>query len=471
MPAKPFVRREARSLPAGDETIPAYARAVRAMLEKPDTDPTSWYYQAAMHGTAVKPDQKLWNGCKHYSWWFLAWHRMYVYYFERIVRQVVIETGGPEDWALPYWNYCLQGEHAEIPDPFRDQRDAQGNPNPLFRERAPGINTGVPLRDEYTTPKFALARPQFVGAPEFGGGIASPNPQFSEYTGEVEETPHNAVHNGLGGLMRNPLTAAQDPIFWLHHANIDRLWVEWIALGHSDPSEPTWLGQKFEFFDVGGGLVALTPAQILDTVKDLDYEYDLVPAAATEAAAAPEPEPQMPIPTPEQPQVIAATAEGMTLVGDRTEVTVKVGEKAKPQMLAATAETEPQRLFLNIEEVEGEVNPGSVYGIYVNLPADADKATKAEHHVGNLSFFGIERSREQSDDAPGHSVTSTIEIGDRLRALNGGRPWGEEEVTVTLLPLPLIAPEGADREVRAELASAAAEDPPIQVGRVSLSVA
>jgi hypothetical protein len=140
-------------------------------------------------------------------------------------------------------------------------------------------------------------------------------------------------------------------------------------------------------------------------------------------------------------------------------------------MLAATSRSEPERLFLNIEEVEGEVNPGSVYGIYVDLPANADAETKAEHHVGNLSFFGIERTREQTDDAPGHSVTSTIEISDTLRALNGGEPWVGEEVTVTLLPLPLVAPDDADEELRAELAETAAKDPPIQVGRVSLSVA
>ena len=42
---------------------------------------------------------------------------------------------------------------------------------------------------------------------------------------------------GVGGWMSAFATAAQDPIFWLHHANIDRLWEAWLALG--DPDDPS----------------------------------------------------------------------------------------------------------------------------------------------------------------------------------------------------------------------------------------
>ena len=43
--------------------------------------------------------------CQHQGWFFLPWHRMYLYFFERIVRAAVVEAGGPADFALPYWNY------------------------------------------------------------------------------------------------------------------------------------------------------------------------------------------------------------------------------------------------------------------------------------------------------------------------------------------------------------------------------
>ena len=41
------------------------------------------------------------------------------------------------------------------------------------------------------------------------------------------ENIHNGVHDWVGGTMSDLLTAPADPIFWMHHANIDRLWAVW----------------------------------------------------------------------------------------------------------------------------------------------------------------------------------------------------------------------------------------------------
>ncbi|ETS78584.1 hypothetical protein PFICI_10646 [Pestalotiopsis fici W106-1] len=53
--------------------------------------------------------------------------------------------------------------------------------------------------------------------------------------GSIEDI-HNAIHNyvGGGGQMASPPVAAFDPIFWLHHTNVDRLFAIWQAL-HDDP--------------------------------------------------------------------------------------------------------------------------------------------------------------------------------------------------------------------------------------------
>lgn len=72
-----------------------YARAVAAMQSRDRNDPTSWRYLATIHDTE----------CQHYSWFFLPWHRIYLHYFERVIRQTIADLGGPSDWALPYWNY------------------------------------------------------------------------------------------------------------------------------------------------------------------------------------------------------------------------------------------------------------------------------------------------------------------------------------------------------------------------------
>ena len=115
----------------------------------------------------------------------------------------------------------------------------------------------------------------------FGGGTSSPM-QFSSAYGDLEMQPHNVVHSALGGLMGDPDTAAQDPIFWLHHGNIDRLWNHWIEQGggRADPTDAAWLNTTFTFYDEAGHAVYLTGAEIVDTVGQLNYRYDDDPAAA-----------------------------------------------------------------------------------------------------------------------------------------------------------------------------------------------
>ena len=45
---------------------------------------------------------------------------------------------------------------------------------------------------------------------------------------------HNKVHLYIGGLMMDVPTSSNDPIFWLHHCNIDRLYERWLANPNAD---------------------------------------------------------------------------------------------------------------------------------------------------------------------------------------------------------------------------------------------
>lgn len=284
---QPFARVDIWSLAEDDPIVVGYANAVAAMQAKPGTDPTSWSYQAAIHGTDDASPLPQWNQCRHGSWYFVAWHRMYVYWFERIVRAEVVAAGGPATWALPYWNYDGGDGHNALPLAFRDPTRADGSPNPLYVEdRATGINAGAGLPASITSPAFAEASTSFTGASEFGGGVTSPLGQFWSQTGRLEQTPHNDVHNAVGGLMADPDSAAQDPIFWLHHANIDRLWWLW-QQQHANPTDTSWLGQSFDFFDAGGKAVSLTAKGIEDIVNQLGYTYDQSPAPPSPAGDPP----------------------------------------------------------------------------------------------------------------------------------------------------------------------------------------
>ena len=84
-----------------------------------------------MHGSVdAPPPGATWNECQHASWYFLPWHRMYLYYFERIVRAAALAAGAPDDWALPYWNYDRAFPANTLPPAFRapDAARRRGQP-------------------------------------------------------------------------------------------------------------------------------------------------------------------------------------------------------------------------------------------------------------------------------------------------------------------------------------------------------
>jgi len=121
--------------------------------------------------------------------------------------------------------------------------------------------------------------PAGSGFASFGGG-AIPQPlhvDLDQNEGALETTPHDTVHVDIGGWMGSINLSARDPIFYLHHANIDRLWKRWLALGggRQDPvSDQVWMNTMFTFFDENGQQVQLSGKDILDTVGQLNYCYD-----------------------------------------------------------------------------------------------------------------------------------------------------------------------------------------------------
>ena len=290
-------RKNVAGLGAQGDDLFWYARAVAELKTRPITDPTSWRYQAAVHGYDPSSDpnagtggplpsnaeqQHFWRQCQHQSWFFLPWHRAYLVLFEQIVAAAVVKLGGPQGWALPYWNYSdtTRPNARLMPAAFVPQRLADNSRNPLW---VAGRNS--------TTADFGIGAPDvrlqaltdaLFGGSSHGGdpGFGGPQTAFSHFggvNGRLENVPHNAIHGAIGGLMNDPDTAALDPIFWLHHSNIDRLWEVW---SHSKPQfqppqQTAWRNMSFVFRDASAQQVTFTPAQVLDTTTLLHgYNYD-----------------------------------------------------------------------------------------------------------------------------------------------------------------------------------------------------
>ncbi|CAA9233109.1 MAG: probable oxidoreductase protein [uncultured Acidimicrobiales bacterium] len=458
-------------------TLLAYARAVQAMQQRPRTDARSWAYQAAVHGTTeAAPRGARWNECKHGSWFFLPWHRLYLDHFERIVRAVVVEQGGDEDWALPYWNIEAPGASA-LPPAFRARTLPGGStPNPLFvAQRAPGINTGGRLPVASLASSRALAARTYMPPPGagFGGGRSGPV-QFFGAAGDLERTPHNDMHVIIGGtgLMGDPNRAALDPIFWLHHANIDRLWSEWIVLadGRANPTDRTWRNQRFPFADERGTIVQRTVNQSLST-QALGYTYDTL--ADDELPAAPAAAARSGGPTRRETamELVGASDAPVRLVGATARVDVDIDRRAAESFAAGNESVTPARVYLALEDIEGDRNPGIVYEVH--LVSTRRGAVPGDRHVGNVSFFGIEHvASAGGDDA--HGMRHVYDVTDLVGGLGAGGDWTREGVRVEFRPLGLLSPADADDADDSDGSAddGAAELPaspiPVSIGRVSL---
>src|SRR5262249_53543106 len=64
--------------PQGQAMLQSYAVAIETMLALPPTDPRNWFRNAFIHAL----------GCPHGNWWFFVWHRGYLGWFERTVREL-----------------------------------------------------------------------------------------------------------------------------------------------------------------------------------------------------------------------------------------------------------------------------------------------------------------------------------------------------------------------------------------------
>src|SRR5271165_5681266 len=324
-----------------------YAKGVGAMQARALNDPSSWWFFAAIHGEYVTPlslqdpqvfpwknipaqptvpttplpsqdvADQYWDQCQHQSWYFPPWHRGYLLALEAQVRADVINLGGPSTWALPYWNYFGPGGESNIPPAFTQQNLPDGSPNPLFvtarygpdsdgniytptpdvikqHQNDPNLSPG-PVTQDCMSNDLYTGNDDNTKPPGFGG----PETGFSHgggTSGNLENNPHNLVHVYVGGsspdgqtpgLMSDPGLAGLDPIFYLHHANIDRMWAVWNGSpANTNPAVPNWLNgpaasgdREFVMPMPDGSSWVYTPQQMSD-LSQLNYTYDSLPMPA-----------------------------------------------------------------------------------------------------------------------------------------------------------------------------------------------
>ena len=156
------VRRNIYNLASNGPEIAALRNGVKVMQARSASNPRSWRFQANIHATTDQLPttnkalaQATWNTCQHGNYFFFPWHRMYVYFFEQILRAAAQEPS----LTLPYWNYSNAAQRV-LPLPFRSPANST---NPLYvaqrRTSNPNINGGQPLTRPSPAPRPALPGP------------------------------------------------------------------------------------------------------------------------------------------------------------------------------------------------------------------------------------------------------------------------------------------------------------------------
>ncbi len=204
---------------------------------------------------------------------FVPWHRLYLLDLERKLQEINPAV------TLPYWQFDqpapnlftehFMGAMDEIPrditapggafDPggFNTPLARFALGNPLSRWQINSVQ-GIPRTarfDPQNEPANGLFEPvpggdfpviDQLATLRLGGGIpnpdeaflGSPTPPGSGFS-RMEGTPHGAAHVSFNGPINNVPVAPRDPLFFLLHCNVDRLWAIWQNIfDRDDPTDP-----------------------------------------------------------------------------------------------------------------------------------------------------------------------------------------------------------------------------------------
>lgn len=446
--AGPFVRYDARST-QGQAMLKIYAQVVQKMMATQEGDPRSWVFQWYTHfvkGSTSKSAElariypspspwkalatEMWDTCQAHSGqpedYFLPWHRMFVYFFEQIIRNV----GGSAaaHFTLPYWNYTTSGaNYAVIPPEFTKKGDPTYG-SLYVEKRNPGVNAGNPI-----------APAGYLNLDSLKQCIYQQNGAVQGFCLDLDSKLHGRVHVRTGDTMNMGAVpwAAGDPVFWVHHCQIDRIWASWNAGGRKNPIDTTFLNKTFVFADGMGNRVVATIKDFLDISK-LGYSYDKlepVPACPTaktsfQASAL------------RAAKIHADLKTPITLGAAPVRATMTAAPAAGAKAAAAssfaqrmTAVAPSHSVFVVVKGLNTNVQPGVLYDVYLQLPEGTAPERGADFRIGTLSFFDTGHGDHSVQGAGAQPKFVSFDVTDLMSKLAARKALDTSKLTLTFAPL------------------------------------
>ena len=450
-----YIRRDVSELDENDPDLLSYQDAIIKMRALPDEHPHSWKTQFEIHG-------KL---CEHRSWFFLPWHRAYLYYYEDIIR----ELSGNENFALPYWDWSA---HPELPTSFREEGSPLHHPRAITDTSTPWLESTIPseierqLESTVFTVIFGQEADTISTRTLADGTLKVTLNRFR--SGALEGGAHNIIHSKLGGK-RPPWSdmgatemAANDPIFWCHHANVDRLWAEWNEGGEgnrmamANSISPKWSDHVFEdhFYDRKGNIVSVMVDTLVSTYKlgnetlREGYRYQTQEELEPLASARPRLASDVKILDDLLFETEPFTAQPVTEVLEVTLPTSRVFLSELNNISSFSSRYRRSALLYLTDVIPSAEAALSLRVFFNRAGVSQETPTSDPHYVGTLSFF---RSMGGHEGHAGHNMETSsflLDLGSTLRAIQeknpGGFPAGEN-IKIQIVPVPDVDDPGDEK--------------------------
>jgi tyrosinase len=207
-PVRLKVRKSIDSL--STQELTDFRRAINQALAH--NDKRGFEYFAGWHGVPL-------GWCQHHDPLFLPWHRAYLYWLELALQSEVPGV------TLPWWDWSKDGT---IPAAYSSAQ-ADGSENVLAKAPIKVFNAAPKSGWPTETSRVPGEVPNTPGPPyQQEWAYAMKATTYADFSQRIW-TVHDTLHVWVGGTMGQVDWAAYDPLFFAHHANVDRAWRVWQA--------------------------------------------------------------------------------------------------------------------------------------------------------------------------------------------------------------------------------------------------